>query len=344
MPTLPPSSVTPTSAAAATAARRADADKTARFNSANGRSQAWAQGPPTESVAELLRTLELTINGRLDGVLHGNHRGLTPGHGSEPGESRLYQPGDDVRRIDWNITARTNETYVREQIADRDLTAWLVVDASATMQFGTVTNDKAQVATAAAACIGFLTARNQNRLGAVLVAGPAIHVVPPRSGANQVRAVLSTLAGPPPSEGLGAADLAGALDRVGALANRRGFIAVISDFPGDQWSHALGRLSMRHDLLAITVHDPREYDVPPIGLVNVIDPATGVSREVHVTAKVQKKFAKAAAAERSRRTDALGRSGADIIELLTDGDWLGTIVEHTRRKRVQSVRGDGIGR
>lgn len=335
MPSLPPSSVSPAAAATAEQARFA-------FNS--GASQGWAQGPPTESVAELLRTLELTINGRLDGVLHGNHQGLTPGHGSEPGESRLYQPGDDVRRIDWNITARTNETHVREQIADRDLTAWLIVDASATMQFGTVTNDKAQTATAAAACIGFLTARNQNRLGAVLVAGPEIHVIPPRSGANQVRAILSTLTGPPPSEGLGPADLVGALDRVGALAKRRGFIAVISDFPGDEWSHALGRLSMRHDLLAITVRDPREYDVPPIGLVEVVDPATGESREVRVTKKVQKRFAEAASAERARRVDALGRSGADVIELMTDDDWLGAIVQHTQRKRVQAVRGDGIDR
>ena len=111
----------------------------------------WAMSPPSEALVELLRSLELTINRRLDGVLHGNHRGLTPGHGSEPGESRPYQPGDDVRRIDWNVTARTNETYVREQIADHDLTAWLVVDASATMQFGTVRNDKAQIAMAAAA-------------------------------------------------------------------------------------------------------------------------------------------------------------------------------------------------
>ena len=114
----------------------------------------WAQGPPTDTVTELLRTLELTISRRLDGVLHGNYQGLTPGHGSEPGESRPYAPGDDVRRIDWNVTARTQETYIREQIADRDLTAWLVVDASATMQFGTVTNTKAQTALAATAAVG----------------------------------------------------------------------------------------------------------------------------------------------------------------------------------------------
>lgn len=335
MAQLGPASVTPTAAAEGWA------------SSAPGRgdtSSGWAAGPPTETVAELLRTLELTINGRLDGVLHGNHQGLTPGHGSEPGESRLYQPGDDVRRIDWNVTARTRETHVREQIADRDLTAWLVVDASATMRFGTVANDKAETATAAAACIGFLTARNQNRLGAVLVAGPSIHVIPPRSGANQVRAVLSTLTSPPDSEGLGPADLGGAIDRVGAIANRRGFVAVISDFAGEAWQGPLARLSLRHDLLAITVRDPREYDVPPIGMVDVVDPATGAMREVRVTAKVQQRFAAAAAEERAQRDDALGRSGADVIELSTDSDWLATIVTHTQRKRVQAVRGDGVRR
>jgi uncharacterized protein (DUF58 family) len=332
---LGPASVSPS--AAATASRFGGA----RTHPARS---GWAAGPPTETVAELLRTLELTITGRLDGVLHGQYQGLTPGHGSEPGESRLYQPGDDVRRIDWNITARTRETHVREQIADRDLTAWLVVDASATMQFGTVPNDKAHVATAAAACIGFLTARNQNRLGAVLVAGPSIHVVAPRSGANQVRAILSLLSAPPDSEGLGHADLAGAIDRVGAIANRRGFVAVISDFRGDDWQEPLSRLGLRHDLLAITIDDPREHDVPPIGLVEVIDPATGTSREVRVTSKLQERFAAAARDERTRRADALGRSRADVIELSTDGDWLGDIVRHTQRRRVQAVRGDGIGR
>ncbi len=308
----------------------------------------WAQGPPTETVAELLRSLELTITGRLDGVLHGNYQGLTPGHGSEPGESRPYQPGDDVRRIDWNVTARTNETHVREQIADRDLTAWLVVDESAAMRFGTTIDDKSRIALAAAACIGFLTARNQNRLGAVLVAGPEVHVVPPRSGANQVRAVLSTLASPPDTEGRGRSDLASALDRVGSLAKRRGFISVIADFHGadgkTEWSDALARLSLRHDLLAITVHDPREYDVPPIGLVEFVDPSTGETREVNVTARVQEKYATAAAQRREERNAAIGRAGADLIELRTDADWLREIVLHTQRKRVQAVRGGVLRR
>lgn len=304
----------------------------------------WAQGPPPEALIQLLRTLELTINRRLDGVLHGNHRGLTPGHGSEPGESRPYQPGDDVRRIDWNVSARTNEIHVREQIADHDLTAWLVVDASANMQFGTVTNDKAQTALAAAACIGFLTARHQNRLGAVLVAGPHIHVMPPRGGQNQVRAILSTLASPPSSEGAGRSALAAALDRVATLARRRGFVAVISDFAGDEWEGPLGRLGVRHDLLAITVDDPREIDLPPIGLVQIVDPATGESREVRVTRAVQQRFAEAAAERTAKRAQALGRGGAETIGLATDGDWLTSIVRHVERRRLQAVRGGALRR
>jgi uncharacterized protein (DUF58 family) len=159
-----------------------------------------------------------------------------------------------------------------------------------------------------------------------------------------VRAILSTVSAPPVSEGLGHADLAGALDRVGAIATRRGFVAVISDFAGDGWQQPLARLSLRHDLLAITVRDPREDDVPPIGLVDIVDPSTGAVREVRVTAKVQERFATAAAERRQQLEEALGRSGADVVHLTTGDDWLAEIVRHTRRRRVQAVRGDGLRR
>jgi uncharacterized protein (DUF58 family) len=305
---------------------------------------AWPSGPPTQAVADLVRTLEVTVTRRLDGVLHGNHQGITPGHGSEPGESRIYQPGDDVRRIDWNVTARTQETHVREQIADRDLEAWLVVDTSAAMRFGTQRDDKAQIALAAAAAVGFLTARNQNRLGAVLVAGPELRVVPPRGGRTQVRAVLTAVASPPESEGLGRAALGEAIDRVGKLSRRRGFVAVIADFAGDAWADPLARLGMRHDLLAVTVTDPREVDVPPVGLVEFVDPSTGASREVRVTAEVQRRFADAAQQRHDSRIDRLRRAGAEVVELTTDGDWLGEIVRHVRRRRLQAVRREAIRR
>ena len=291
-----------------------------------------------------MRTLELTITRRLDGALHGNHQGITPGHGSEPGEARLYQPGDDPRRIDWNVTARTQQTHVRDQIADRDLEAWVVVDMSAAMRFGTTVADKAQAGLVATAAVGFLTARNQNRLGAVLVSGPELKVMPPRFGRDQVRAVLANAASAPSSEGLGRADLAGAIDRVAVVSKRRGFVAVVSDFAGDAWVDPLARLGMRHDLLAISVHDPRELDVPPIGLVQLVDPSTGRRREVRVTAAVQRSFAEAAAEEVERRRFAVRRAGAELIELATDGDWLAAIVGHVTRRRTQAVNAQVLRR
>lgn len=304
-----------------------------------------ADGDPGDTdIAEIIRGLEITITRRLDGVLHGNHQGITPGHGTEPGESRRYEPGDDVRRIDWNVTARTRETHVREQIADRDLEAWLVIDTSAAMAFGTARTRKASVALSAAGAVGFLTARNQNRLGAVIVAGPKVAVVPPRGGRLQVQAILRTAALSQAPDGSGTADLAGGLDRVGAIAARRGFVAVISDFTGTGWHDPLARLGLRHDLLALAVNDRRESDLPPIGLVSMVDPATGAAREVRVTAEVQRRFAERAEIRRRERERAIRRANAELIELSTDGDWLGAIVHHVQRRRVQAVRGEALRR
>ena len=177
------------------------------------------------------------------------------GHGSEPGEARLYQPGDDVRRIDWNVTARTMETHVRSR-SPTATTAWLIVDTSASMRFETTVSGKSQIALAAAAGVGFLTARNQNRLGAVLVAGPRLGVMPPRIRRRQVRAVLTAARPPPQAEGLGRADLVAAIDRVAVISRRRvrrGDLRLRRRGLG----RSLARLGLRHDLLAITVHDPR---------------------------------------------------------------------------------------
>ncbi len=299
----------------------------------------WPVGPGSSDVAELIRTLELTVNRKLDGMLHGQHQGITPGHGSEPGEARMYQPGDDVRRIDWAVTARTNDLHVRDLIADRDLQAWLVVDSSAAMRFGTARAQKSQIALAAAATIGFLTARNQNRLGAVLAAGPYVKLIPPRPGRDQVRAVLQAIASAPDVEGLGHTDLGAALARVAALAKQRGFVAVISDFAGTGWQRTLGAIAGNHEALAVQVIDQREREIPPVGWITVADPATGAQREVNVTPDVQRRFAAAAAAKQDDIRRTLLATGVDHIVLGTDEQWLPTIVNHLRRRRMQAVRG-----
>ncbi|MCU1368777.1 MAG: hypothetical protein JWN39_4416 [Ilumatobacteraceae bacterium] len=302
----------------------------------------WPTGPPTDALAEMLRTLELTVTRKLDGFLHGQHQGITPGQGSEIGESRMYQVGDDVRRIDWNVTARTRELYVRDQIADRDLEGWLVVDVSSSMRFSTVGPEKASLALGAAASVGFLTARNQNRLGAVLVAGPDLKTFPPRPGRPQVRAILHAISMPPDSAGRGRADLTAALQRVGAVSRRRGFVTVISDFLSPGWKDALGMLALRNDVLCIEIVDPRELDIPPVGYVALTDPATGRVREVQMTAALRDRYRDAAAQQRATIRDSIRRAGSDHLLLSTDQDWVGALIQHVRRRKVQ-VAGVGGG-
>ena len=308
----------------------------------DGSPVAWPSGPPTDALAELVRTLELTVTRRLAGFLHGHYQGITPGHGSEPGESRMYQVGDDVRRIDWNVTARTQDLHIRDQIADRDLEGWLVVDTSASMRFATAGPEKASLALGAAAAVGFLTARNANRLGAVLVAGPHMRTFPPRPGKQQVRAILQAVASPPESHGRGRADLAGALQRVGALSRRRGFVTVISDYLSPDWERPLGALGMRNDVLAIEVLDPRELDLLAVGYMALNDPATGRVREVRMTQDLRRKYAAAAHTQRETMRQAIRSSGADHLLLRTDRDWVTDLVQHVQRRKVQ-VAGVGAG-
>lgn len=296
----------------------------------------WPDGPPSSTVAEALKSLELLITRRIDGYLHGHHQGITPGQGSEPGEARTYQPGDDVRRIDWNVTARTRELHVRDQIADRDLEAWLVIDASPTMRFGTARSDKLQVAFGVAAAIGFLTARHQNRIGAVVLSGRELRTLPPRPGRDQVRAILQTIAGSPATDGQGKADLGTALDRVGAINRRRGFVTVIADLLGEGWERPLGSLALRHDVLVAEIVDPRELELPPGGQMVLVDPGTGRQREVRLTASVRRRYAEAAAAQREEIRAAIRRARADHLQVRTDEDWLAAVVGHVERRRQRS--------
>uniref|UniRef100_UPI000AE2FFA6 DUF58 domain-containing protein n=1 Tax=Mycobacterium sp. UM_Kg27 TaxID=1545693 RepID=UPI000AE2FFA6 len=183
-------------------------------------------------LAAALRTLELTVKRKLDGVLHGDHLGLIPGPGSEPGESRLYQPGDDVRRMDWSVTARTTHPHVRQMIADRELETWLVVDMSASMDFGTATCEKRDLAVAAASAIVYLNSGGGNRLGALVANGDRLVRVPARSGRNHEQTLLRTIATIPRAPAGVRGDLAAAIDALRRPERRRGMAVIISDFLG----------------------------------------------------------------------------------------------------------------
>ncbi|HZC89902.1 MAG TPA: DUF58 domain-containing protein, partial [Mycobacterium sp.] len=197
-----------------------------------------------------LRTLELTVKRKLDGVLHGDHLGLIPGPGSEPGESREYQPGDDVRRMDWAVTARTNHPHVRQMIADRELETWLVVDMSASMDFGTTVCEKRDLAVAAAAAITFLNSGGGNRLGALVANGEKIIRVPARSGRQHEQTLLRTIATTPKAPVGVRGDLAVAIDALRRPERRRGMAVIISDFLGPiNWMRPLRAIAARHEVL-----------------------------------------------------------------------------------------------
>lgn len=293
---------------------------------------------------EILRRLELDVSRRLDGLLHGDHRGLVPGHGSELGETRAYAPGDDVRRMDWSVTARLNEPHIRQTIAERELETWLVIDRSARLDFGTADCEKRDLVLSAAGAISFLTNRDGNRIGALLAGRPEPQIIPAKGSKRHLLHILHEIAESPRIDGGGPTDLATCLQRVGSLAKRRGLLVVISDFQvGPGWLPHLQALSHRHDVLAIEVTDPREFELPNVGLLTIVDPATGREQDIPTQkAEVRERYAAAAAARRAELVDDLQRSRVDHLMLSTDRPWLDDLVHFIgRRKERMSARSGG---
>lgn len=300
-----------------------------------------ATAPQVVSKAEVLRRLELDITRRLDGMRSGDHRTTAIGPGSERAGARRYEPGDDARRIDWSLTARSLDTHVRTTEADRELETWIVADRSASMDFGTAQREKREVVLAVAAAFGILTVRSANRFGIVVSgAGSA----PPRPSANgriAMMAALSDLYDTPrqsAAQGSGGT-LAATLLQLRKTVARRGQVVVVSDFldPSD-WQHPLHALAMRHQLIAVQVTDPREFTLPEVGMLTVVDPESG--RELHVQTKskdLRQKYSAAAAARHARIGQDIRASGAEHLQLSTGRDWVLDVIEfvtgrHNRRR------------
>ncbi len=288
----------------------------------------------------ILERLELDVRRRLDGLLHGTHLGLVPGHGSELGETREYQPGDDVRRIDWNVSARLQAPHIRQTIAERELETWMVIDRSARLDVGTAQREKRDLVLAAAATVCFLTAADGNRVGAILCGRGHETVIPPRGSRRHVFHLLSEISGTPRGDESGPTDLAQALSRVANLARRRGLVVVVSDFwVPDGWDRPLRQLSQRHDVVVIQVTDPIESELPDVGPLAVTDPATGETRIVPTHKRKIRTAYAAAAAERKTKLDAAFRhAGVEHLELSTDRDWLDDVVRYVARRRRLGVR------
>lgn len=283
----------------------------------------------------LLRVLDVSVGRRVEGLLAGDFRSSLLGAGSELAMVRPYALGDDVRRIDWNVTARTGEPHVRVDLAERVLVTWLALDVSASMQFGTAERRKADVAEGVAIAFGHLSTRRGNRLGVVTFGGEETHVLPPRQGRVGLVGLLAALREMEEPARNGAASLGSALTHADALVSQKSLVVVVSDFRGPRdWRRSLLTLAGQHDVVAVEIRDPREQELTNVGLLWLVDPETG--RQVRVdtrSRRLRERFAEAASAERDEVAREIRSTGARHVVLTTSEDWLRPLVVFLRRSR-----------
>ena len=277
-------------------------------------------GPIPEAV---LRGLDMTVRRRLEGLVPGDQRTPAVGAGTELAQIRTYRDGDDVRQIDWNATARTGEPQVRVHVAERSTTTWLVLDASASMAFGTADRLKVDVAEGVALAIGRLATRRGNRLGVVAFGQGGQRVLRPRQGRAGQAPLARLLSATPPRAQRADDTLQGALATVASLAHSRSLVVVVADFRGDRaWVVPLKRLGARHGVLALEIRDPREQELPDVGTVVLTDPENGRQLRVDTRSRtLRERFAAAAAQERAEVARELRRCNADHAVLSTEGEW-----------------------
>ena len=297
----------------------------------------------------LLKRLEWTVIRRLDGVLQGNYRTLWRGAGLDLAELREYQHHDDVRHIDWNVTARLQQPYVRQFTEDRELTAWFLVDLSASVDFGSNLLTKRNVAREFVGVLARLLTRHGNRVGALLYGTDVDTVIPARGGRIQVLHLLQRMAARPVESAQGSTQLRDLLQAGQRIVKRRSSLFVVSDFisaPG--WEATLGQLAERHDVTAVRLFDPLELDLPDIGLVTMRDAETGEQIVVDThDAPFRRRFAAAAQKRESGLRQALARAGVDTLELSTDDDLQAAILRFAdlrkQRSRLANWSGKGPG-
>jgi uncharacterized protein (DUF58 family) len=284
----------------------------------------------------LLRALELTVGRRVEGLLAGDYRSSLLGPGSELAQVRPYRPGeDDVRQIDWNVTARSLEPHVRVQLAERLLVTWVLLDVSPSMGFGTAERRKADVAEGAALALAYAATRRGNRLGVVTFGDGELHALPPRQGRAGMLSLLLALRRPRPEEPPGATSLAAVLSRTARIARQRSLVAVVSDFRGPRdWRRPLLELAGRHELIAVEIRDPREDSLPNAGELRLVDPETGRQLRVDTGSReLRRRFEVAAASERAELARTFASLGVPHVVLQTAGDWLRLLADFLRLQR-----------
>lgn len=294
----------------------------------------------------VLRRLEWTVIRRLDGLLQGDYRTLLRGTGLDLADLREYQHNDDVRHIDWNVTARQNVPHVRVFTEDREMSAWFLLDLSPSVDFGSGEQRKRHVSADFVAVLARLLTRHGNRVGAMLYGSGVDAVIPARAGRRHVLHVMHSMENRPAQAETGATRLADLLKSASGTIQRRATVFVVSDFisePG--WDKPLAMLARRHEVIAVRLLDPLERELPDLGMVPIRDAETGEQMMVDTSdAGFRRRFARIAAEREAELRASLGRAGVDTLELSTDDDLVEAVMRFTdmRKRRARLAAGGGL--
>ncbi|MBI4295135.1 MAG: DUF58 domain-containing protein [Chloroflexi bacterium] len=288
----------------------------------------------------ILQRLEWTVIRRLDGLLQGDYRTLFRGFGLDLAGLREYQLTDDVRYIDWNVTARLQTPYVRQYTEDREVTAWFLLDLSPSVDFGTVQTLKRNLLLDCVTLLARLLTRHGNRMGAVLYNGKVERVIPARGGKPQVLRLINELLRQPQLKRAPPTNLTTLLETALRIVRRRSLVFIVSDFisaPG--WDKPLGMLTQRHEVLAVRLYDPREMELPDIGPIILEDAESGEQLYIDThDKKFRQRFVEAARRREYELTVVFRRAGVDVVTLSTEDDLVREIVRFaTLRKQRQKT-------
>jgi uncharacterized protein (DUF58 family) len=293
-------------------------------------------GVPPEILRQV-KLIELKTRGLVNSVFTGEYRSVFKGQGMEFSEVREYQPGDEVRSIDWNVTARMRRPFVKRYIEERELTVMLVVDLSGSERFGTVKRFKSELASELAAVLAMSAIRNNDRVGVLLFTDRVEHVVPPRKGRRHVlRIIRDLLAFEPVGRGT---DMVTAIDYVARMLNQHAIVFIVSDFLEADIDHPLKLLAQRHDVVAVTVEDPSERLLPDIGIARLIDPETGETFEVDTSHPlVRASYLERVSAEREARKHLLRRLAIDEVAVRTEAGVVEPLLKFFRARETRARR------
>ena len=293
-------------------------------------------GVPPEILRQV-KLIELRTRGLVNTLFSGEYRSVFKGQGMEFAEVREYLPGDEVRSIDWNVTARMRRPFVKRYIEERELTVMLAVDLSGSERFGTVRRFKSELATELGAVLAMSAVRNNDRVGVMLFTDRVEHVVPPAKGRRHVlRVIRDLLVHEPAGRGT---DIAGALEYLRGMLRQKAIIFLVSDFFSEQLERPLKLAAQQHDVVAVTIEDPSEETLPDIGLARLVDPETGATIDVDTSdRRVRDGYSRAVAEHRESRKRLMRRLAIDEIVMRTDGGYVEPLMRFFRSRETRSRR------